>query len=335
VKIYCCQLDIAWEDKRANFKRVAALLEQHDVSPGSLVILPEMFASGYSLTPGVIAEQADGPTRVFLANLAREKGVYLLGGLVRINPHGQFHNEAICLNPAGQRISSYAKLHQFSPGDEIRHYVPGAKISLFHWGEIKVAVFICHDLRFPEIFRMAVQRGASVLVVIANWPGKCQSQWTALLRARAIENQAYTIGVNRCGMDPQQDCYGGSLVVDPQGAMVAEAGGAEAMLAVDLEIKAISQLRLDFPVLREIRTRFVLERPAGSPALRRPSIRSLTQKTDGRTSPRVPVEKKLTNQAADDLVTEPGSLATLPTLNVPGMGADANQFRPQNKSQLL
>ena len=333
VKIYCCQLDIAWEDKHTNFQRVSDLLDNQDVLPGSLVILPEMFASGYSQNADAIAEVAGGPTQVFLANLAREKGVYLLGGLVRMNPQGRLRNEAICLNPSGQRISSYAKLHLFSPPDQIRHYVPGARLSLFHWGEVKVAVFICQDLHFPEIFRMAVKRGASVLVVIANWPGKNQSHWTALLRARAIENQAYAIGVNRCGMDPQQDCYGGSLVVDPLGALVAEAGGAEALIAVDLEIKAMNKLRQDFPVLRDMRTQFALKNPAGSLALRRPVVRFLSKKTGARISPRCPFAESLAGSPTDYLGVNPGSLAPVSTLNVPGKGAGINLFRPQNNSQ--
>ena len=173
-------------------------------------------------------------------------------------------NEAVCIAPSGRRVASYAKVHLFSPGDESRHYAPGAEITLFRWGKMKVAVFICYDLRFPEIFRMAVQRGANVLVVIANWPGKRHSHWTALLRARAIENQAYAIGVNRCGSDPQLDYHGGSLIVNPWGETVAEAGRGETLISAKLDLTALNRIRFDFPVLRDIRTRFVFKKISGN-----------------------------------------------------------------------
>ncbi len=252
MRIYGCQLDISWENKGENFKRVLALLRKRRLSPGSLVVLPEMFATGFSMNAGAIAEGADGLTDGFLRELAREKGVFVLGGLVRSASRGRILNEAVCIASSGRQVASYVKVHLFSPGDESRHYAPGTEITLFRWGKFKVAVFICYDLRFPEIFRMAVQRGANVLVVIANWPGKRHSHWTALLRARAIENQAYAIGVNRCGSDPQHDYCGGSLVVNPWGETVAEAGQGETLIPANLDMTAINRIRSDFPVLQDV-----------------------------------------------------------------------------------
>ena len=235
MKIYGCQFDIAWENKTENFERVRKLLANRRLSPGSLVILPEMFATGFSMNAKAIAEQSNGPTDIFLRKLAREKGIFVLGGLVRLGSRGRVFNEAVCISPSGRRVARYDKLHLFSPGHESRHYAPGAKIVLFGCGKLQVAVFICYDLRFPEIFRMAAQRGANVLVVIANWPSKRRSHWTALLRARAIENQAYTIGVNRSGNDPQHNYHGGSLIVSPWGETVAEAGRSETLLSAKLD----------------------------------------------------------------------------------------------------
>jgi omega-amidase len=265
MKIYCCQFDIVWENKGENFKRVRALLSKRRLSPGSLVVLPEMFATGFTMNADAIAEHSNGPTDGFLRKLARKHGVFVLGGLARSASRGRTLNEAVCIAPSGRRVARYAKLHLFSPGGESRHYTPGATITLFRWGKLRVAVSICYDLRFPEIFRIAVQRGANVLVVIANWPGKRHSHWTALLRARAIENQAYAIGVNRCGNDQQHDYHGGSMVVDPWGRTVAEAGRDETLISAKLDLTAINQMRADFAVLRDIRTRFVLKKPSGSP----------------------------------------------------------------------
>ncbi len=264
MKIYGCQLDIAWENKGENFKRIRALLDKHRLSPGSLLVLPEMFATGFTMNARAMAEHDNGPTDGFLRELARERGVFVLGGLARSASRGRICNEAVCIAPSGRRVACYAKLHLFSPGGETRHYAPGAAVTLFRWGKFKVAVSICYDLRFPEISRMAVQRGANMLVVIANWPGKRHSHWTALLRARAIESQAYAIGVNRCGSDPQHDYDGGSLVVNPWGETVAEAGRGETLIAAKLDLPALNRMRLDFPVLRDIRTRFVLKKLSGT-----------------------------------------------------------------------
>jgi len=259
MKVYCCQLDIVWENKAENFKRVLALLNGRRLTPGSLLILPEMFATGFSMNAQGIKEHTGGLTDIFLRELARKKRIFVLGGLVRSESRGRILNEAVCFSPLGRRVASYAKLHLFSPGGESRHYTPGTALTLFRCGKFKVAATICYDLRFPEIYRMAAQSGANVLAVIANWPGKRHAHWTALLRARAIENQAYVIGVNRCGKDPQLDYHGGSLVVNPWGEPVAEAGRGETFLSAKLDLPAMKQLRHDFPVLQDMRVRFESE----------------------------------------------------------------------------
>lgn len=259
MKIYGGQVDIVWESKEANFERVRSLLGRRRLPPGSLVILPEMFATGFSMNADRIAEPTGGRTDVFLRDLAQKKGVFVIGGLARLASRGRKLNEAVCYTPAGRRAASYAKLHVFAPGGESRHYSPGGAIALIRWGKFRVAVSICYDLRFPELYRMAVQRGANLLVVIANWPGKRHSHWTALLRARAIENQAYVVGVNRCGKDPQLDYQGGSLVVDPWGEKVAEAGMGESLISAKLDSLKVSRIRSNFSILRDIRTRLTLK----------------------------------------------------------------------------
>lgn len=259
MRVYGCQLNTVWEDKVKNFKRILALLSKRRLSRGSLLVLPEMFATGFSMRSDAIAEGENGPTSTFLKELAREQKVFVLGGLVRLAAGGQKSNEAVCFAPSGKQVARYAKLHLFSPGGESRHYSPGHGITLFRWGKFKVAVFICYDLRFPEIFRMAVQRGANVLVVIANWPGKRQTHWTALLRARAVENQAYVLGVNRCGEDPQLEYHGGSLILNPWGEILAKGGRNESVFSANLRSDAIKRIRLEFPALRDLRTRFSLE----------------------------------------------------------------------------
>lgn len=258
MKIYGCQLDIAWENKAENFKRVRVLTDRRKPEPGSLLVLPEMFATGFSMNTGEIAEPDNGPTRQFLAELAVRHKIFVLGGWVRRAGRTKIFNEACCLAPSGRCLASYAKIHLFTPGSESQHYTSGKELTLFRWGGLKVAVFICYDLRFPELFRLATQRGAEAFIVIANWPAKRHSHWLALLQARAIENQAYVIGVNRCGEDPKLDYAGGSLAINPWGETLARAGHLKTIFFADLDASALKQIRSDFQVLRDVRTRFSL-----------------------------------------------------------------------------
>lgn len=212
-----------------------------------------------------IAESKDGPTTAFLRELAGELKSYVLGGLARHGRDGIF-NEAICMAPSGDCLVRYAKLHPFSPGGESNHYSAGRRVIVFDCGGLKMAVFICYDLRFPEVFRAAVAQGAQAMIVIANWPRPRHLHWTALLQARAIENQAYVIGVNRCGRDPKLNYAGGSIVFDPQGRRVALAGPRESLVSARLDPKLVSQWRDEFPVLNDVRVKFKIA--TGKNALR-------------------------------------------------------------------
>jgi omega-amidase len=257
--VYGCQLNILWEDKGKNFRKVRNLLDRKKLPAGSMVILPEMFATGFSMNAGKIAEGADGPTTKFMRELAREKDVYVVGGIVRTGSGTEIFNEAVCFSPSGKRVARYDKLHLFSPGGEAQHYTPGRNITLFRWGKMRVALFVCYDLRFPEIFRMAALQGAEVMAVIANWPSRRCVHWSALLQARAIENQAYVVGMNRCGRDPQLDYSGDSVVIGPWGETVASAGKMETVMSAELDWKAVRKARRDFDVLKDIRTDFTLK----------------------------------------------------------------------------
>jgi predicted amidohydrolase len=202
MQIVACQLDIAWEDKPANFARVRELLSAATLEPGALVVLPEMFATGFSMHVGTIAEPEDGPTHAFLAGLAKDLQAYVVGGVVTRAADGRGRNEAAVFGPTGAVAARYAKMQPFSLAGETTHYEAGPAVVTFPWHEFTASPFVCYDLRFPELFRRAVRQGAELLVVIANWPLARDAHWLALLRARAIENQCYVVGVNRAGDDP-------------------------------------------------------------------------------------------------------------------------------------
>jgi omega-amidase len=257
MQLLCLQLDIAWEDKRANHARVRALVEEAAPEPGSLVVLPEMFATGFSMSVGSIAEPPAGESQRFLARLAREHRVCVLGGIASAGRDGRGSNECVVYSAEGEEIARYAKLHPFAHGGEDRHYSAGHSLASFPWAGFEVAPFICYDLRFPEVFRRAVRRGATLLVVIANWPAARGLHWTTLLRARAIENQAYVVGVNRCGRDPNFEYPGRSMVVGPDGELVAEAADGETVIRAEPDPAFLRRYREQLPFLRDMRGEFV------------------------------------------------------------------------------
>jgi predicted amidohydrolase len=253
MQIVACQLDIAWEDKPANFARARALLAGAGLRPGALVVLPEMFATGFSMHVDTIAEADDGPTHGFLAELAREYRALVIGGVVTRAADGRGHNNAVVFGPDGTLVARYAKMHPFSFAGETKHYQAGERIVTFPWHDLTVAPFVCYDLRFPEVFRQAARAGAELLVVIANWPQPREAHWRALLPARAIENQAYVVGVNRAGRDPLVAYSGQSVILGPRGETLAEAGTGEQLLFAEVEKVPLVEYRRQFPALADMR----------------------------------------------------------------------------------
>ncbi len=258
--VVACQLDIAWEEPEANCRAVAALLEEATPPQGSLVLLPEMFATGFSMQLAATAQAPDRPVERFMAATAARLGVCVVGGVVRRDPPATLGlNQAVAFGPDGGELARYSKIHPFSFAGEDRRFARGDEVVTFAWGGFAVAPFVCYDLRFPEVFRVATRAGANLLVVIANWPAARESHWLTLLAARAIENQAYVIGVNRCGRDPNAAYAGQSRILDPRGRVVAEGGDAVGVVEADLDLEALLTYRREFPVLADLDARFLPE----------------------------------------------------------------------------
>jgi omega-amidase len=251
------QLDIAWENKAANFAKVRDLVAAAKVPKGSLVVLPEMFATGFSMNVAGIAETVGGPTQLFLARLAKDHGIFVSGGMVIAAPDGRGLNQSVTMDPEGTRIACYSKIHPFSYAGETNHYAPGTETLTYAWGAASVSPFVCYDLRFPEIFRNAARKGAQVLTVIANWPEPREAHWLALLKARAIENQAFVIGVNRCGRDPKLAYSGRGQVIDPRGNVLADGGNGEGVFAAEIDLASLLAYRKDFPALQDMRSGWI------------------------------------------------------------------------------
>lgn len=254
MKVAALQFDIAWEDKVANFDRVKTLLQAARLEPNTLVVLPEMFATGFSMDTAKIAEPYGAATEQFLAGVAQQFGIFLVAGAAMKGRDEQVRNKALVFSPSGELIAFYAKMRPFTPGGERAHYSPGKSALTFQWQEIKVVPFICYDLRFPELFRgMAATDRPELFVVIANWPDKRAQHWVTLLQARAIENQAYVAGVNRVGSDPFYHYAGRSLIVDPSGNILADAGGEQTCIQAELDLAHLRKYRQGLPFLDDLK----------------------------------------------------------------------------------
>lgn len=257
LRIVGCQHDVAWENATANRRRVEELLRGRRLEPGSLVVLPEMFSSGFSLDVERIAEEHGGETDQFLSRLARDLGVFLMAGVVTRGLVGRGRNESVTFSPEGLEVARYCKMQPFAPGGEAAVYEAGSRPIRFDCNGVRVAPFICYDLRFPEVFRSVAMAGVELIVVIASWPEARIHHWVRLLQARAIENQCWVVGVNRVGVDPRFEYNGQSLIVDHHGEVIAEAGGREGLIEGVLEVDALREYRRERPFLSDIRPEFV------------------------------------------------------------------------------
>lgn len=204
------QADLFWEDSEKNLKYFEQ--EIHKLSSDvNLIVLPEMFTSGFTMNPENVAETMNGKSVSWMTNMAKKQNVALVGSLV-ISENNNYYNRLLFVHPNGS-IKTYDKRHSFTLAGEHKAYKAGNKKLIVDYLGWKICPLICYDLRFPVWARNC--ENYDVLIYIANWPVTRIKAWDTLLKARAIENMSYTIGVNRCGKDANNYEYSGnSLIVD-------------------------------------------------------------------------------------------------------------------------
>jgi predicted amidohydrolase len=218
-----------------------------------MLVLPEMFASGFSMNVAKTAQDESRPDERFVASLCKRYGVWCVAGVVSRGAAGMGRNEAVVFSPDAELAARYCKMHPFALAGEDRCCEAGRDLVTFDCHGFTVAPLICYDLRFPELFRAATRHGANLFLVIANWPDARAEQRLVLLRARAIENQAYVVGVNRVGDDPANHYAGQSIIIDPRGEVIARADDREQLLSAELDLAAADDYRTSFPWLRDMR----------------------------------------------------------------------------------
>jgi predicted amidohydrolase len=250
VKVAGVQCDLIWEDRDTNLKRLEPLVEQAAGKGARVVLLPEMFPTGFSMHTERTAESPDGKSASFLHDMAKETGAFVAGSFAcRVESSAKPTNRFLVAGPRGEEVV-YDKIHPFSYGGENEHFASGDRIVCFEIEGVRFTPFVCYDLRFADSFWNAAE-STDCYTVVANWPSERQSHWDDLLRARAIENQAYVIGVNRVGEGGRLEYAGGSVVYGPFGELVAQAGSEETTLIAEVDVTRVRAVRERFPFLAD------------------------------------------------------------------------------------
>lgn len=246
------QHDIVWEQPEENFARLAPMIEKAAAAGARLVVLAEMFATGFSMKTDRIAEPVDGPSAGFLADQARAHGVWVCASVPeRANADALPYNQLVLAAPAGS-MQRYAKIHPFTYGREHEHYSAGSGFLSVEIEGVRCSFFVCYDLRFADEF-WALAPQTDCYVVPANWPASRREHWIALLRARAIENQAYVVAVNRVGDGGRLHYCGDSTIIDPFGEILADAGDGEAIITAEIDPERVRSVRAEYPFLQDRR----------------------------------------------------------------------------------
>jgi predicted amidohydrolase len=239
------QFDIAWEDPDENFRRVEPLAEHAAASGAAILVLPEMFATGFSMRAEETALHAEA-IHAFLADLAKTHGLWVIGGYAERGEHRPA-NACTVIAPNGGEALHYRKIHPFSLAGEHHHFEAGEVLHTVEISGVRVTPLVCYDLRFPELFRVAAD-GTDLFVVIANWPSRRAHAWRTLLAARAIDDQAWVLGVNRVGKAEGHLHEGDTALIDPWGEVVATLANETGVVSgkVDAEIVRTARERFRF-----------------------------------------------------------------------------------------
>ncbi len=246
------QHDIIWERPAENFSRLAPMIERAAAAGARLVVLTEMYATGFSMKTDRIAEPIDGPSARFLAEQARAHGVWVCASVPeRAQPSARPFNQLVLAAPEGT-TRRYAKIHPFTFGREHEHYAAGEDFLTVEIEGTRCTFFVCYDLRFADEFWALAER-TDCYVVPANWPAERREHWMALLRARAIENQAYVVGVNRVGDGGRLHYCGDSMIIDPFGEIAAQAAETETTISANVDPGRVRAIRAEYPFLQDRR----------------------------------------------------------------------------------
>lgn len=252
MRVAALQTDILWEDRAGNFARLERWIAAAAACGARLVALPEMFACGFTMRADRVAEPPLGPTTEFLLTQAARHDLWIAGSLPEQPPEADRpFNTLLLAGPKGE-ITRYRKIHPFTAAGEHEHYGAGEQHTVVDVEGVRFGLFVCYDLRFAdELWSLAPRVDA--FLVVANWPEARRHHWTTLLAARAIENQAYVVGVNRVGEGGSLRYTGDSRIVSPSGEILAAAAENETLLLAEVDPGEVARVRAALPFLRDRR----------------------------------------------------------------------------------
>ena len=244
MKVLVLQTDIVWADPKANIAYLDAEINKHEGV--DLIVMPEMFSTGFCTQPEGIAEKADSDTLKWMIKKAGEKNCALAGSIA-VEEEGRFGNRFYFVHPEG-KVEWYDKKHLFTYGGEHKRFTAGEKRVIVNYRGVRILLLVCYDLRFPVWSRN--RKDYDMVLYVASWPTSRVEVWKVLLRARAIENQCYVAGVNRVGTDPYCEYSGGTAIIDPYGRTMAACEDGKADTAeADIDMEVLETFRKKFPVL--------------------------------------------------------------------------------------
>jgi len=245
MKVGLTQMDIIWEEKEKNMEKAGKLMEQAAKQGVDLLVFPEMTLTGFTMNTALAGEEMlFSPTLRFFKEASRQHHMAMAFGFVE--DFGEEYYNKLMIVSEGRVIYDYDKIHPFNYGEEGRHYIGGHEVKTTTLKNMELSGFVCYDLRFPEIFQ-AVSGHADMILVIANWPKERILHWETLLRARAIENQCYIIGVNRIGKGNGLEYIESSMAFDPLGERLTKAHSKSELMVVDVDADRVKQVRKQFP----------------------------------------------------------------------------------------
>ncbi len=253
MKVAAVQHDIVWEDAAATCRHLDPLIAGAAASGARLVVMSEMFSTGFTLAPDRVAEPIEGPSSAWLHEQATRHQVWTCASVPIIDPAKSRPVNRLFLFAPDGTMHHYDKIHPFSYGGEDEHYEAGTQFLTVDIEGLKTSFFVCYDLRFADEF-WQLAPVTDCYVVPASWPEARRLPWQSLLQARAIENQAYVIGVNRVGSDPTLNYAGDSRIVDPLGELLATGAKTEAVLIAAVDPAVVVAARAQFRFGQDRRT---------------------------------------------------------------------------------
>lgn len=252
MKIAAIQHDIAWSDRAANFSALEAMIDEAAANGAHMALLTEMFSTGFVVDDDSIGEERNGPSSAFLTRMAAKHQIWLGGSCPEISADDpRPFNSFVMVAPNGDQ-HRYEKIHRFTFGGEDKHFRPGSQFVTIDIEGLRTSLFVCYDLRFADEF-WAVAPSTDLYLIPANWPSSRREHWMALLRARAIENQAYVVGCNRVGDGGGLHYSGDSAIYDPLGKPLAVANDTVQILYAEIDPQVVRETRQTFPFMRDRR----------------------------------------------------------------------------------